>query len=299
MDDTIYAVSSGRLPSAIAIMRISGVAAGQALVALAGTLPVPRVATLRTLHSRVDGVLDRALTLWFPAPASATGEDVVELHLHGSIAIVAAVSRTLAALGLREAEPGEFTRRAVLNGRLDLNGAEGLADLLVAETEMQRRDAQRRTTGAFTRELEDWTARLLAIAADVERAIDYDDDDDGAPSIVVPLQNLKDDIETALRRPPTERMRDGIRVVIVGPVNSGKSSLFNALVRAEAAIVTPIEGTTRDLIERPVAIRGIPFVICDTAGTRDTHDQVERLGIQRGQAAAASADIIYRPRRTG
>lgn len=294
-DDTIYAVSSGRLPAAIAVMRISGERAGNALLRLAGRVPPPRVATLQTLRAAPGDILDRALTLWFPGPASATGEDVAELHLHGSIAVVDAVSRALTVQGLRLAEPGEFTRRAVLNGRLDLNEAEGLADLLAAETEIQRREAVLRTTGSLGRQLDGWTDRLLALAAQIEREIDYDDEDrDWAAdiSIAEPLRVLQTEIAAALQWPEAERLRDGVRVAIVGPVNAGKSSLFNALLGHDAAIVSSVEGTTRDIIERPIALRGLPVVLMDTAGFRDTDDPVERIGIDRARRMAAKADLV-------
>ncbi len=291
-DDTIYAVSSGRPPAAIAVMRISGTRAHAALVTLAGAAPPPRIATLRTLRSASGGLLDRALILWFPGPASATGEDIAELHLHGGIAVVAAVSRALADIGLRRAEPGEFTRRAVLSGRLDLNEAEGLADLLAAETETQRREATLRATGALGRELAGWTRRLLEMTADIEGAIDYDEEADFRIDIGPSIDRLRAEIAAALARPTADRLRDGIRVAIVGPVNAGKSSLFNALVGSEAAIVTPLPGTTRDAIERPVVMDGVAFVLIDTAGMRQTDDVVESIGIERARIAAASADIV-------
>jgi tRNA modification GTPase len=291
-DDTIYAVSSGRPPAAIAIMRISGPRARDALIRLAGDVPAPRVAALRTFRSADGDVLDRGLALWFPEPASATGDDVAELHVHGGIAVVDAVARALHDLGLRQAEPGEFTRRAVFNGRLDLNEAEGLADLLAAETESQRRQATLRAMGGLGREIDGWITRLLAIAADVECAIDYDDDIGSPPVIVGPLQYLHRDITAALERPHAERLREGVRVAIVGPVNAGKSSLFNALVGADAAIVTPIAGTTRDVIERPVTLGGVPFVFVDTAGVRETEDVVEQIGIDRARQAEDSADLV-------
>ena len=291
-DDTIYAVSSGRPPAAIAIMRISGPAARATLVGLAGIVPEPRVASLRTIRSAAGEVLDRGLVLWFPGPTSATGEDVAELHLHGGIAVIDAVSLALRDAGLRQAEPGEFTRRAVLSGRLDLNEAEGLADLLAAETATQHREAMLRVMGALGRELEGWTARLLAIAAEIERAIDYEEEDVGHVPDLSALVDLRDDILAMLSRPAAERLRDGIRVAIVGPVNAGKSSLFNAMLGTEAAIVTPVPGTTRDIVERSVVIGGTAFVLMDTAGTRDTDDIVESIGIARATWAEEIADVV-------
>ncbi len=292
-DDTIFAVSSGRPPAAIAVMRISGPGAHPALARLVGSVPAAREATVRTVRSDGGDILDRALILWFPGPRSATGEDVAELHLHGGIAVIAAVSRALEAIGLRHAEPGEFTRRAVLNGRLDLNEAEGLADLLAAETEAQRREAVLRATGAFSREIEGWTGRLLAAAAAIERTLDYDDEDHGAPrDLATSLLTLRDEIAGVLSRPGAERLRDGIRVAIVGPVNAGKSTLFNALVCSDAAIVSSIAGTTRDAIERTVSLDGVPFLFTDTAGIRETDDPVERIGIDRARSAESLADIV-------
>ena len=291
-DDTIYAVSSGRPPAAISIIRISGRAAYLTLATLAGTVPEPRIASLRTIRSAAGDVLDRGLVLWFPGPASATGEDVAELHLHGGIAVIDAVSLALRTTGLRHAESGEFTRRAVLNGRLDLNEAENLADLLSAETATQHREVMLRVMGALGRAFEGWTMRLLAIAAEIERAIDYEEEDAGHLPDLSAIADLRDDILAMLRRPAVERLRDGIRVAIVGPVNAGKSSLFNAILGTDAAIVTPIPGTTRDIVERPVVIGDIAFVLMDTAGTRDTEDIVESLGIARASWAEEIADIV-------
>jgi tRNA modification GTPase len=238
-DDTIHALSSGATPAAIAVVRISGPAAGRILSDLAGKLPEPRRASLRTLHDAQREVLDHALVLWFPGPATATGEDLAELHLHGGRAVIDAVEAALADGGSRHAEPGEFTRRALLNGRLDLNEVEGLADLLAAETDYQRREALRRTEGVLGRQLETWSRKLLAIAARYEAAIDYDgeiDLEDGA-ELKASVFELVDTIDAALSRVSAERLRDGLRVAITGSVNAGKSSLFNAMVGNDAAIV--------------------------------------------------------------
>lgn len=295
--DTIFAMSSGQPPAAIAIVRISGPGAARALTALAGATPRPRHATLATLRdpdTRI--VLDRALTLYFPTPRSATGEDLAELHLHGGRAVVAAVERTLARQpGFRRAEPGEFTRRAFANGVIDLAEAEGLGDLLVAETEGQRRNAMALADGTLSRAIRKWRAELIDAAAAIEARIDFADeddvpDDDGA-SIAV-TSRLRDEIAAMLSAPPAERLRDGIRVVIAGPPNSGKSTLFNMLVGREAAITTPIPGTTRDLIEYPVQLDGVPFVFVDSAGLRETDDGVERIGVARALDAIGGADIV-------
>ncbi len=291
--DTIFALSSGQPPAAIAIVRLSGGGAGDVLVAVAGDRPEPRRATVRTLRDASGDVLDHALVLWFPGPASVTGEDMAELHLHGGRAVVDAVLGAVRRAGARLAEPGEFTRRALLNGRLDLDGVEGLSDLLAAETEYQRREALRRADGVLGRRLAAWSTDLVAIAAQCEAAIDYDGDVEADEvRIGGDVGRLLGQIDDALARVSAERLRDGLRVAIVGPVNAGKSSLFNALVGSDAAIVSPIAGTTRDLVERPIALAGIPLVLVDTAGEREASDEIERIGIDRARAAREVADIV-------
>jgi tRNA modification GTPase len=294
--DTIFALSSGSPPAAVAVVRISGPGADPALHALAGKLPEPRVAVLTNLEWRGER-LDRGLVLRFPGPHSATGEDVAELHLHGGRAVVAAVLEALAAQdGLRPAEPGEFTRRAFENGRIDLAEAEGLADLLAAETRSQRRSALAMAGGSLSRQVESWRQRLLALAAALEAALDFSDEGEVGESWPAgwadERQGLVGDIEALLARPPAERLRDGIRVVIAGPPNAGKSSLFNMLAQREAAITSPVPGTTRDLIEAPVAIGGMPFLLIDTAGLRESSDEVETIGVARAQASLAAADLV-------
>ena len=296
--DTIFALSSGAPPAAIAVMRISGPVAFDAARALAGKLPAPRRASLRKLRDSTGSLLDEALMLVFPGPATATGEDLVELHLHGGRAVVRGVEDALLAIpGLRQAEPGEFTRRAFANGRIDLNEAEGLADLLSAETEWQRRAAARMAGGAFSKEVEGWRESLLALSGTVEALLDFSDEGDVGEDENTNISNrcigLHDAIAHHLAQPAAEKLRDGLRVVIAGPPNSGKSTLLNALVAREAAIVSDIAGTTRDLIEVPVAFEGIPFLLTDTAGLRDdTGDAIESIGIERAEAAMAAADMI-------
>jgi len=295
LSDTIYALSSGAPPAAIAVVRISGPRADAALETLAGILPAPRTATLARLRDGVE-ILDDALIIRFPGPASATGEDVAELHLHGGRSVVAAVLAALARIGgLRPAAPGEFTRRAFDNGRIDLAEAEGLADLLEAETESQRRAALALAGGALSRQVQAWQAELLALAAAVEAALDFSDEDDVASlpaDIPIRLVSLGTDVSIWLARPPAERLKDGVRIVIAGPPNSGKSTLLNALLGRDAAITSAIAGTTRDLIEVPVSIGGSPFLLIDTAGLRDSADEIEAIGVDRARATVANADIL-------
>lgn len=297
--DTIFAVSSGALPAAIAVLRISGTQAFAAVQQMAGDVPAPRRATLRALRDAGGEPLDQALVLCFPGPGSATGEDLAELHLHGGRAVVRAVEAALAALpGLRAAEAGEFTRRALLNGRLDLSEAEGLGDLLMAETEAQRRAAIRTAGGAVRRHAEDWTMRLLGIAARIEAELDHGDEDDVAgvdplPDLRIAAAALGKDIAAVASRPPVERLRDGLRVVLGGPPNAGKSTLFNALAEREAAIVSPIAGTTRDRIEVPVVRDGIAWLLVDTAGLAgETDNPIEAIGVARARDALVEADIL-------
>ncbi len=296
--DTIFALSSGAPPAAIAVVRISGPGAFEAVRALAGQLPEPRRTSLRSLRDAEGGLLDEALVLVFPGPATATGEDLAELHLHGGRAVVRGVEAALLPIpGLRRAEPGEFTRRAFLNGRVDLNEAEGLADLLSAETEWQRRAAVQMAGGAFSKAVEGWREALLALSATTEALLDFSDESDvgGAENIDISIRciELHDAISAHHAGPSAEKLREGLRVVIAGPPNSGKSTLLNALVAREAAIVSDIAGTTRDLIEVPVAFEGIPFLLTDTAGLRDgTDDAIESIGIERAEAAMAAADMI-------
>ena len=299
--DTIFAVSSGSPPAAIAVVRISGPDAFNAGVALAGTLPEPRHAAVRRLTDPRSGLLlDRALVLVFPAPTTATGEDTVELHLHGGRAVVAAIEAALGEQpGLRLATPGEFTRRALASDRIDLAEAEGLGDLLMAETESQRRAAMASVEGALSQAVRGWQDRVIALSARVEALIDFSDEgdvaDDGSTleRIGAEAQVLAQDISLALSNPPVERLRDGIRVVLSGAPNTGKSTLLNALCQRDAAIVSPISGTTRDRIEVPVIRDGVAYILVDTAGlVETTHDPIEQIGVDRARDAAATADIV-------
>lgn len=297
MSETIFALSSGAPPAAIAVLRISGPQAGHALKALAGHLPAVRRASHVTLRDDRGEMLDRALALWLPGPGTATGEDVAELHCHGGRAIVSAVEAALARLPeLRRATPGEFTRRAFANGRIDLAEAEGLAELLLAETELQRRSAMAMAGGVFSRQLEEWRSALLECAAAVEAVLDFSDEDDVTAlpgSFAAKVSTLRSEIAEWLLRPRAEALREGFRVVLAGPPNSGKSTLFNALVECEAAITAPIAGTTRDLLTRPVAIEGVPFLFVDTAGLRDeTGDTIEAIGVARAREALDIADLV-------
>jgi tRNA modification GTPase len=295
--DTIYALSSGSPPAAVAVVRISGPGAANALDMLAGKVAEPRVARLATLRSPHGEVLDRALVLRFSGPASATGEDVAELHLHGGRAVVRAVLEALSRMeGLREAEPGEFTRRAFENGRIDLAEAEGLADLLQAETESQRRAALALAGGDLSRKVETWQQRLLALAAQLEAVIDFSDEGEVGEALPPGWRDaaeaLRVDMAALLARPPAERLRAGVRVVIAGPPNSGKSSLLNWLAGREAAITSAIAGTTRDVVEAPTAIAGTPFLLVDTAGLRDSEDEIESIGVARARESIGQADLI-------
>lgn len=299
MADTIFALASGPPPAGIAVIRLSGPGSFDLVRRLTGTrvLPRPRTAMLRSIQDpQTQQLLDRALVLIFPGPHSFTGEDVAELHCHGSPAVVTAVCRALAALGARMAEAGEFTRRAFLSGRIDLTQAEALADLVAAETDAQRDLALAQAGGHLRERAEGWRAALLSLMADVEAELDFSDEGDVAATraaIAPKLAALTADIESALATAPlAERIRQGLTIAVVGPPNTGKSSLVNALARREVAIVTPHAGTTRDVIEVHLDLAGRPAVLLDTAGLRDTDDPVEAEGIARARARAAAADLL-------
>ncbi|MBX9776636.1 MAG: tRNA uridine-5-carboxymethylaminomethyl(34) synthesis GTPase MnmE [Xanthobacteraceae bacterium] len=299
-NDTIFALSSGRPPAAIAVVRISGPRARAALEALIGRVPEPRKAALAKVRDPATGEpIDQALVLWFPGPRSETGEDVAELQLHGGHAVIAA---TLAALGrvpgLRLAEPGEFTRRAFDHGQLDLTQVEALADLIGAETEAQRRQAYRQMRGLLGDRAEEWRTRAIEALAQVEAAIDFADEGDVPKDLIdralAIARPLADDINAALAGAARgERLREGLWVVIAGPPNAGKSTLLNRIARREAAIVSPIAGTTRDVIEVHLDLNGYPVNLIDTAGIRESSDDpVEREGMRRAREQAARANLV-------
>src|ERR1700719_3333743 len=296
---TIFALSSGRPPAAIAVVRVSGPCAGTALETLIGRLPEPRKAALAHVRDPASGeVIDEALALWFPAPRSETGEDVAELQLHGGQAVIAGVLEALGRIeGCRPAEAGEFTRRAFENGRLDLTAVEGLADLIAAETQAQRRLAYRQLKGLIGDRAEAWRRRLIEGLALVEARIDFSDEADVPEDLVGPAlhaaQQLHDEIVGVLadgRR--GERLRDGLVVAIAGPPNAGKSTLLNRLAGREAAIVSPFAGTTRDIIEVHLDLDGYPVTLLDTAGIRDSAEPVEQEGVRRARERAAAADLV-------
>lgn len=252
---------------------------------------------MRTVRGADGSALDRALIIFFPGPGSATGEDCAEIHCHGGRAVIAAIHEALGHLpGLRVAEPGEFTRRAFENGRIDLAQAEALGDLLAAETELQRQIAQDGTGGALSTQIRTWRTEVLTLSAIIEAVLDFSEEDgiQGPPeSFRARKAELHGQIVAQLAQPRAERLRDGIRVVLAGPPNAGKSSLFNALLGEGAAIVTPIAGTTRDVIERPVALAGLPFVLVDTAGLRSDHaEAIEAEGIMRAKSQIDRADMV-------
>jgi tRNA modification GTPase len=295
--DTIFALSSGRPPAAIAVIRISGPHAGAALRALIGRMPAPRHATLSRVRDPAGGeIIDEGLALWFPGPNSETGEDIAELQIHGGRAVIAA---TLAALGklagLRHAEAGEFTRRAFENGRMDLTAVEGLADLVAAETEAQRRQAFHHLKGLLGERAETWRRRLIEALALVEAGIDFSDEDDvpkaAMAQAIALVRPLADEISSACAG-AGERLREGLRVAIAGPPNAGKSTLFNRLARRDAAIVSPFPGTTRDVLELHLDLGGFPVTVLDTAGIREADDPVEREGVRRAREQAAGANLV-------
>ena len=295
MSDTIYAVATAPGRAAVAVIRVSGPRAGEAVLALAGRAPRPRQAAVRTLRDEEGTVLDQALVLFFRGPASYTGEDSAEFHVHGGPAVVAGVLEALAAQNLRLAEPGEFTRRAFENGKLDLAQAEGVADLIEAETTAQRRQALDQLGGRLSQAQARWREALIEALSVFEAAVDFPDEEipeDVAARARPILVELIGEIEAAAGAAERgERVREGYRIALVGKPNAGKSTLLNALARREAAIVTATPGTTRDIIEVPLVLGGYKVIVADTAGLRDTADEIEAEGVRRARAWAAGADL--------
>jgi tRNA modification GTPase len=295
---TIFALSSGRPPAAIAVIRISGPGARLGLLATCGRIPQPRRATLGRLRDPLSQeLIDEALVLWFPGPNSETGEDMVELQVHGGRAIVAQMFAVLGRLeGFRPAEAGEFTRRAFEHGRLDLTAIEGLADLINAETEAQRRQAFRQFKGLLGNQAETWRGRLVEALALMEAGIDFSDEGDMPDDLALRafkiIRPLAGEIQQAGTAGQGERLREGLRVAIAGAPNVGKSTLLNRLARREAAIVSPHAGTTRDVIEVHLDLKGFPVTLRDTAGLREVADPVEQEGVRRAWDAVTDADLV-------
>ncbi len=294
--ETIFAIASGAPPAAIALMRISGDASGRAVQTLCGTLPPPRRASLRSLRAPDGELLDQAVVLWLPGPGTYTGEDSAELHLHGGRAVMDAVADALAALGLRPADPGEFTRRAFLNGRMDLTEAEAVHDLITAEAEAQRRQALRQLQGELGALYHGWADRLRVMLAQQEALIDFPDEDlppEVDAALTADLLSLCDAIAAHLNDGHRgEKLREGLFFAITGAPNVGKSSLINALAGRDVAIVSAIPGTTRDALEARVILGGVPVTLVDTAGLRDTTDPIEAEGVRRARARSAEADLV-------
>jgi tRNA modification GTPase len=297
-DQTIFAVSSGRPPSAISMVRLSGPEAGAALTALAGRVPAPRLATRALLRDASGQPIDDALILWFPGPASATGENVAEFHVHGGRAVLAALFAALSAMeNVRAAESGEFTRRAFENGKLDLTEAEALDDLIHADTDRQRRQALRQLKGMLGERARQWRAQIIDASALIAAGIDFSDEGDVSGELVAPalakISALLAEIEEVLAaQGHSERLREGLVVAIAGAPNVGKSTLMNQLARREVAIVSPHAGTTRDVIEVQLDLDGYPVTVIDTAGVRESDDPVEQEGVRRAKVRAAEADLV-------
>jgi tRNA modification GTPase len=295
--ETIFAVASGGAPAAIAVLRISGEASGPVLAALCGgALPPPRRAGVRILRDPDGDMLDQAVVLWLPGPGTYTGEDSAELHLHGGRAVIEAVAAALIRLGPRPAEPGAFTRRAFLNGRMDLVEAEAIHDLITAEAEAQRRQALRQLQGELGAIYHDWADRLRVILAQQEALIDFPDEDlppeiDAAltSELAALCQAIGGHLDDGHRG---EKLREGLFFAITGPPNVGKSSLINALAGRDVAIVSATPGTTRDALEARIVLGGVPVTLVDTAGLRETSDPIEAEGVRRALARAADADLV-------
>jgi tRNA modification GTPase len=294
--DTIFAVASGVGQAAIAVMRLSGPDSHTVLAALCGRVPPPRRASFRRLRDARGAELDQGMVVWLPGPGSYTGEDAAELYLHGGRAVLMGVADALVALGARPAEPGEFTRRAFLNGRMDLTEAEAVHDLIAAETEAQRRQALRQLDGALGTLYRGWAERLRLLLAQQEALIDFPDEDlppEVEAQVAGELEALRGEVAAHLddgRR--GERLREGLVFAVTGRPNVGKSSLMNALAERDVAIVSAIPGTTRDALEARVVLGGVPVTLVDTAGLRHTTDEVEAEGVRRARARAAEADLV-------
>ena len=294
--DTIFAVASGAGQAAIAVMRLSGPASRAMLAALCGRVPAPRRASFRRLRNAEGAELDQGMVVWLPGPGSYTGEDAAELYLHGGRAVLTGVADALVALGARPAEPGEFTRRAFLNGRMDLTEAEAVHDLVAAETEAQRRQALRQLDGALGNLYGGWADRLRLLLAHQEALIDFSDEDlppEVEAVVVAELDALRGEVAAHLndgRR--GERLREGLVFAVTGRPNVGKSSLVNTLAERDVAIVSAIPGTTRDALETRVVLGGVPVTLVDTAGLRDAADEIEAEGVRRARARAAAADLV-------
>lgn len=295
-DETIFAAASGAGRAAICVLRVSGPRSRALLQHLCGACPPPRRASVRTLRDGAGEALDQALVLWLPGPASYTGEDCAELHLHGGRGVVDGVADALAALGARPAEPGEFTRRAFLNGRMDLIEAEAVADLVDAETASQRRQALRQLSGALGALYGDWSTRLTVLMAQQEALIDFPDEDlppGVEEALMAELGMILSEVEAHLaddRR--GERLREGIVIAVGGPPNVGKSSLINILASRDVAIVSPFPGTTRDVLEARAVFGGVPVTLLDTAGIREGADPIEVDGVRRALVRVAEADLV-------
>lgn len=296
--ETIFASATGAGRAAIAVIRLSGPMVGTVLERIAGRLPEPRSAHYaRLVDPRSGETIDRGLILYFPAPNSPTGEDYAELQIHGGRAVMRAILTALSAFsGLREAQPGEFARRSLANGKMDLSQVEGLADLIEAETECQRRQAIRALGGALRKQVESWREILIRALALVEAELDFSDEGDvfePATALHPLLAPLLEDMSAVLANgAASERLRDGFVVLLLGQPNAGKSTLLNALARRDVAIVSPVPGTTRDMIEVHLDLGGVPVTLVDTAGLREAKDEIERIGVERTRARIAEADLL-------
>jgi tRNA modification GTPase len=297
-DDTIFATASGHGRAAVCLIRISGLESRTVLERMTERMPEPRRAVVRTLkHPTTGEPLDQALVLWMPGPGSFTGEDQAELQIHGGLATRAAVLRALGAIdNCRPAEAGEFTRRAFLNGRMDLAQVEGLADIIDAETEAQRRQAMLQLGGRLGNAAENWRESVLQVLALLEASLDFSDEgdvpEDLEEEILGMIDRVRGEIGRAMANRSGERLREGLTVVLAGPPNAGKSTLLNALARRDVAIVSPVAGTTRDVIEVHCDLGGLPVIIVDTAGLRESGDMIEREGVSRARARAQDADLV-------